>query len=278
MNKLLFFDIDGTLAMPGKAPGKDTVQAIRAARANGHRVFLSTGRPEYSIPEEINGIGFDGGIYFGGGRVVIHGETVYDQPIDRGLSRLVTEILLSYSLSFNLECAFHNYRYSAPQADLPLADMSDAGSELQRIRLMDQNDPHGRLFQKYDGEPVYKISFRSPSRKQFEAVRNRLSGTAKTVCFENLKPGFPLLFCEVSDPEINKGQALELVCHSFHMHTDQSIAFGDSMNDAEILRAAGLGIAMGNAEDRLKALADKICESCEENGVARELARLGLAI
>lgn len=47
------------------------------------------------------------------------------------------------------------------------------------------------------------------------------------------------------------------------------------MNDAEILAAAGLGVAMGNAEHRLKEIADTVCEHCEENGIAKFLHKLG---
>ena len=60
MPKLLFFDIDGTLCMPGKAPSPRTVEAIQKARANGHKVFLSTGRNITGIPKAVNDIGFDG--------------------------------------------------------------------------------------------------------------------------------------------------------------------------------------------------------------------------
>jgi hydroxymethylpyrimidine pyrophosphatase-like HAD family hydrolase len=48
------------------------------------------------------------------------------------------------------------------------------------------------------------------------------------------------------------------------------------MNDAEMLLAAGIGVAMGNAEPEVKKLSDRVCESVEEDGIARELERLGL--
>jgi hydroxymethylpyrimidine pyrophosphatase-like HAD family hydrolase len=48
------------------------------------------------------------------------------------------------------------------------------------------------------------------------------------------------------------------------------------MNDVEMLTAAGIGVAMGNSEPRVKELADRICETCDEDGVVRELERMGL--
>ena len=63
----IFLDIDGTLAMLGSAPGTATVEAVRTARKNGPMVFLSTGRARDGVPNAIEALGFDGGIYFDGG-------------------------------------------------------------------------------------------------------------------------------------------------------------------------------------------------------------------
>ena len=68
MKKLIFLDIDGTLIISGRPPSEAVGAAIRAARAKGHKVFLSTGRLEGNIPENIRSVGFDGGIYSAGGR------------------------------------------------------------------------------------------------------------------------------------------------------------------------------------------------------------------
>ena len=76
MRKLLFFDIDGTLAYPQQEPAPSTVEAIRRARKMGHMAFISTGRTIDSIPEAISRIGFDGGIFSAGGQIAI-GHTVF---------------------------------------------------------------------------------------------------------------------------------------------------------------------------------------------------------
>ncbi|HAS21053.1 MAG TPA: hydrolase [Lachnospiraceae bacterium] len=55
-----------------------------------------------------------------------------------------------------------------------------------------------------------------------------------------------------------------------------TIAFGDSMNDMAMIRTAGLSVAMGNSEQRIKDAADIVCESCADSGIAKELERLGL--
>lgn len=78
MSKLVFFDIDGTLAHPGDSPTPATVAAIRQLRTNGHKAFLSTGRTMDSIPGPVAEIGFDGGI-FSSGAVVMCGDQIIAQ-------------------------------------------------------------------------------------------------------------------------------------------------------------------------------------------------------
>ena len=69
---------------------------------------------------------------------------------------------------------------------------------------------------------------------------------------------------------------MELICRHFGAALKDAIAFGDSMNDAAMLECAGLSVAMGNACDELKAMADIICEDVAHDGVYQAFCRLGL--
>lgn len=130
--------------------------------------------------------------------------------------------------------------------------------------------------EQYHGEPIYKVSFYAETHKQIDHLAQNLGHAVKVVSFDNLLPDLLLIAGEVSDKTVNKGVALEAVCEYFGIPTAQSIAFGDSMNDAEMLRAAGIGVAMGNSSEQVKLLADQVCESCAEDGVAKALTRFGL--
>ena len=66
------------------------------------------------------------------------------------------------------------------------------------------------------------------------------------------------------------------VLEQYGIQPEESIAFGDSENDNEMLRAAGIGVAMGNALEETKAASDYVTDDCDDEGVAHALAHFAL--
>lgn len=275
MTKLLFFDIDGTLAYPGQTPPMSAVDAIRNARKNGHKAFLSTGRTIDSIPQAVADIGFDGGIFSSGG-VIVSNDTILAQHfMCVSIVQAILSLLLREGIFFILETPEGRYNSENGQRILSQTDLSSVSPKMQQLVHDVLFDPTAIPYERYIGQPVYKIAYYSADRSIASLLSGELKGLAKVVPFDNI-PGFPLSTGEISDPMINKGSALESICRHLGLHPASSIAFGDSMNDAEILSAAGLGVAMGNADPQLKNLADVICDSCENDGIAKTLFLLNL--
>lgn len=268
MGKLVFLDIDGTIVPLGRIPSKKTVEAVRAARANGHKVFLSTGRREADVPEHVRAIGFDGGIYSAGGRAVVSGKEILNRPMPEPLVQQATGILRERDLYFILESAGGAYVGTKKQT------VSNAVAQVIQLLRAELHIVGQKQRPEYD--PVYKIIFLAESNSQLERVAQRLSATATVVCSSSLFPGIPAFTGEISSIGINKGDALTRICEYLNADLNDCIAFGDSMNDIEILQTAGLGIAMGNADACVKEIAGQVCENCEEDGVAKALARMNL--
>ena len=74
----------------------------------------------------------------------------------------------------------------------------------------------------------------------------------------------------------NKGVGLRTICKDAGIDISEAIAFGDSYNDVFMLKEAGLGIAMGNAEDAVKDAADMVTDDCDHDGIAKALQKLGI--
>lgn len=270
---LLFFDIDGTLAMPGLPPSAEDVAAIRRARARGCGAFLSTGRSVGFIDPAIRAIGFDGGVYHAGGRVLLGDRVLLDSPMEPSQVHTLISLLRGRVSSMTLEAANCSYGEGVQFSELLTREGS---TELQRIKLQSELQEL-RPLSDYREEPVYKISFFGGPELTQRTLAAGMPPWAKPLLFENLIPGLPIIAGEVSDRRCSKAAAMEVLCRALGCSPADCVAFGDSLNDAEILEAAGIGVAMGNAPDRVKALADRVCEPCADSGVAKELARLGLA-
>ena len=96
--------------------------------------------------------------------------------------------------------------------------------------------------------------------------------------FPELK--FPLfssrLGADIIEVQASKANGLVRLCEYYGMDISQTVAFGDSMNDYEMIEKAGCGVVMANGDEYLKTIADRICESVQEDGVVRELERMHL--
>lgn len=96
--------------------------------------------------------------------------------------------------------------------------------------------------------------------------------------FEDLK--FPLFAgkqgADVIEKKNSKAKGLLMVCQHFGTTMEEAYAFGDSMNDYEIIQAVGVGVAMGNGDPRLKKVADYVAPDIREDGIYRACVELGL--
>lgn len=278
MEKLLFFDIDGTISYPGTNPASAVVEAIRNARYNGHKVFLSTGRTRNRVPKAVMNIGFDGGIFSAGG-IVLYGDVILSQHfMPEAMVQSVRSLLQGKRVFYRLETEDGDFRSENGSSVFSQLDMTAVGMKTQQLTrelLLDTALPP---ISAYSGQPVYKISFFNAEPGLTDRIEGVLNSSAKLIRFDNLISDFPMQPGEISAFNINKGVALQTLCRHLGKTEADCIAFGDSMNDASILRTAGLGIAMGNAETQVKDLADMVCDRCENDGIAKALYELRLAV
>ena len=275
MSKLLFFDIDGTLAMPGRTVSQRTRDAIRAARARGHKAFICTGRSPELVNEDILSIGFDGGIFHAGGRAMIDGKTVYDNHADAKMLDDVLPSIKEYAVFYNYETTDGDY-FSRFDPDV-LKEVQVDGANTELLRLIEAlASPENRPVGDYAGQGIYKVFFFVRKVADYEKIIEAFGPGYLPTNFSNMIEDLPIVACEVTRADINKGAAILGLCSYLKASVSDTISFGDSMNDIMMIRTTGLSVVMANAEQRVKDEADVICESCDDDGVAKELERLGL--
>lgn len=164
--KLIFLDIDGTLLPPGEMTvPASAVEAIRQARANGHKVFLCTGR-NLRMTKPLLAYGFDGFVCSAGGYVGCDGKILVDLPMEPAQVEGLREVLGRAGAECTLEARDDTYggiRMIERFAHLFPRKPGQLNSEAERWRKTMEYGMTIRPIEEYHGEPVYKVVFIAPN-------------------------------------------------------------------------------------------------------------------
>lgn len=273
--KLIFLDIDGTLIARFSSPSPSVKKAIRAARSNGHKVFLCTGRNMPIIGQDILEVGFDGIIASAGSHVEVDGQVLFDCPLPEETIQECLQAFHSNEIFCRIETADGIYMDTQMQSLLRNTTPDPSNSELVRMQKELESGLDIRPYDEYPRKGAYKICFSSATLEAISQAKARLGDRFHFV----VHPFFTSSSCyngEIIRKDLGKGHGMDIVCHHYGATRQDSIAFGDSMNDYEMMKAAGTSVAMGNACQELKDMADNICESVDHDGIYHEFLRLGL--
>lgn len=272
--KLIFLDIDGTLTEPGKNVPPDTaVESIRRARANGHRVVLCSGR-NYGMLSPLLQYGFDGLVGSAGGYIEYGGQVVYDCPMTPEQQEKALRALASDGIYRTVEGKDRSYTDESFKEFLREAARSGGNSELLRWREQIESELGIRPMAEYQGESIYKIGFVCRSAADLREPMRAL-GDSFDFCIQGTDQ-LGSINGELINKAFNKGMAVERLCDYLGHPIADTIAFGDSMNDLEMIQTAGLGVCMGNGSPALKKIADEVCPPVQEDGLLRAFEQHGL--
>ncbi len=273
--KLIFLDIDGTFVSAMAAPSAYAVEAVRGARANGHKVFLCTGRNMPIIGNDILEVGFDGVIASAGSHVEIEGEVLFDKILPEETIQECLSIFHAHGMYCRIETPEGIYTDPQMEALLKTVKPDKTNSELIRMQKEIEAGITISPYKEYPGQGAYKICFTSKDLESIEKTKKYLEdrfGYAvhpyanSSTCYNG----------EIIPKGIDKGKGMEIVCRYYREHLQNTVAFGDSMNDYEMMMAAGISVAMGNACEELKQIADVVCGNVLEDGIYYEFRRMGL--
>lgn len=263
--KVIFLDIDGTLTEPGRnEPPASAQEAVRQARERGHQVFLCSGR-NYAMLAPLLRYGFDGFVASSGGYIRCGEEVIYDCPMTEEQKQAAMDSLKANGVYRTVECVDGAYTDEGFKDFLRDHASEGENSELLRWREQIEASLDIRPMAEYKGQPVYKIVIMSPSRENLKKPMEVLGQDFMFCLQKEEKGGF--INGEIVNRRFDKGQAVERVCAHLHIPLEDSIAFGDSANDKEMLETAGVSICMENGSEEMKKLADQICPSVEADGI-----------
>lgn len=273
--KLIALDLDGTLFNhQGKISEKNKA-AIRHAKSHGIQVIISTGRPFVGLPvDELNDLSIDYAITANGSAIyrISKKELLFEDAISAAHGAALLEELYQHTLHMDVFIDGNAYTQQSTRAfinklqvpeslrayirdsrtvveDLP-AFILDNRLNVQKLTLNFLPDMHGGLLNR-------------------DKILSLLSGHQD---LHFVSGGFRNI--EVNKTGVSKAKGLLFLCRQLHIPVKATMACGDSENDYDIVTAAGLGVAMANAEPLLLHNADFVTLSNEEHGVAYAIEKL----
>lgn len=268
----IFLDVDGTYADFGVVP-EAHAQAVQAARANGHKVFLCTGRPVSMLPEHILDAGFDGLVASAGAYVKVAEEVLVDTRFPADLAAKTLEVLDAYDSVYVLEA--QESLHVRPEAQQRLRAMVESHFE------QSGNDPVkgssailGSLSPWLASSPLFaKVTVfdsQVPMASIVAEVGERLDVVANSIADEGHNAG------ELFQRGISKADGVAAAIAHLGIPQGDSIAFGDGQNDLEMIAYAGIGVAIEGSNPELLRLADRTALPPNRHGIAIAFAELGL--
>lgn len=272
--KLIFLDIDGTLTEPGKnVPPASAQEAVHRARAAGHIVALCSGR-NYGMLSPLLKYGFDGVISCAGGCIEYGEQMIYDCPMTPEQQENVLAVFQESGVYRTIGSRYYSYTDEGFKEFLAENAQSKANSELLRWRVQLENELDIRPMAEYGGEPIYGLTFMSPGQERLEPPMQALKNDFN-FCIQDTD-ACGIVNGELINKSYNKGTAVLRLSGYLGIPAENTIAFGDSMNDLEMLQTAGYSVCMSNGSRQLKQAADMVCPPVNKDGLYRAFAQLGL--
>lgn len=276
--KIVFLDVDGTLVDYHNNIPQSAIEAIQKARANGHLVYVCTGRSRAEMQKEIWEIRIDGMIGGNGSYVEHHEDVIMHQLIPLEEAKHIVDWLHERGLEFYLESnnglfASENFREAARPVMKTYALRK--GKTEEEVKDQEAEDLlHGLV---YGGElyrdDLNKVSFiLSDYQDHLDSIEEFPELEAHTWGGR----GETALFGDLGVKDINKAHAIDVLLDYLKANKKDTIAFGDAKIDIPMLEYCEVGVSMGNGGPEILAMADMVTDDVEEDGLYNAFKKLDL--
>ena len=265
--KSVFLDVDGTLVDEAGQIPDSARRAVREARANGHRVFLCTGRSLAELWPEIIDIGFDGLVAAAGAYVQVRGEVLRHDHIDPAEIQHVVDFFDPLGVQYYFQ-GTHGI-YGSPGIRPKLRQLI-TGSVTDEDLLAELQHGLFRFINSIivDADPravdITKAIY-VDATVPIDAIRAEFAGNFDVI--PSSVPMFGPNSGEMQLPGVHKATGIDVVLEHLGIDRGDTIALGDSYNDLEMLEHVGVGIAMGNAPQRVRDVADETTAAPDDDGI-----------
>ncbi|WP_413374785.1 Cof-type HAD-IIB family hydrolase [Alkalihalobacillus sp. 1P02AB] len=254
---VIFFDIDGTLLTEEKTLPASTKEAIMKLKELGHEVAIATGRAPFMYKKLREELGIDTYVSYNGQYVVLNGEVIYTNP----LNREALEQLTNEALENGHPVVFMNHEEMKANVAEDHEYIQESIATL-KVYQMPGHDPHF-----YKDRDIYQTLLFCQENEEVPYEQKY-----KDLDFVRWHP----VSLDVIPQGGSKAVGIAKIMEKLGYPKERQYAFGDGLNDIEMLTEIENSVAMGNAEPEVKDCARYVTKSVDEDGIAHGLKMVGL--
>jgi Cof subfamily protein (haloacid dehalogenase superfamily) len=256
--RILFLDIDGTIIRPDDTIELSTKQAISNVQEKGIEVVVATGRPIHEIEHLASELNIHSFIGYNGAFALYNGQNIYNEPMNEATVQKLVNTAKLHNHELVLYTSESNYLlpFQSPKID-------------QFIKTFHLNK--NKTFSTFITKKVLGMTIITDDEKGSDLYQIGDGIHLSQVNVANMRHCF-----DVIRDSVNKGSGVEQLLKHLDIPRECSIAFGDGMNDKEMIEYVGEGFAMGNSHPDLFAYAKHLTTDVNNSGIYNGLKSLGL--
>jgi Cof subfamily protein (haloacid dehalogenase superfamily) len=252
--KIIFFDIDGTILSHRNYTISDSTRdSIRQAKANGHLVYINTGRTIAEIDDEIKEIGFDGYVCGCGTYISYHSSVLLHTTLDDSIRQAIIQDIQEYQLDAVLEGSNAIYFDSQVTNEKIIFIKDMYQKKLFSVLNWDASDVSFDKFCIWSSSQKAANSFHEKYEDRFDFI------------FRNGH------LMEVVPKGYSKATGIEFLLKHLNISHENAYALGDSANDFTMLKYVKHSIGMGNSEELIRNMVSYLTKDVDDGGVEHAL-------
>ena len=267
--KLIAFDLDGTLFNDKKEVTPATLKTLERAAEMGIEIVPATGRFWNAVPENVKAMKFVRYVIsLNGAQIadVAEMKSLADFTIPVERAETMCRVFEELPVLFDFVADGMGYMKRGQYDRIPEISIGDWQTKIMQAMRKPVDDIYEALRQ-YKG--IQKMQIYTLDKTLRENLLKSLPHVFPNALFTSSVPNN----IEINDLEANKGSGLKFLAEYLGVPLESTLAFGDGLNDISMIQLAGTGVAMGNAADEVKEIADYITLDCNNDGVSEGIKK-----
>ena len=272
--KMVCIDMDGTLLGKSKKISKESKEVIKTIHDKGVEIVITTGRIYNNAAYYSHLLGVKSPVIAANGAIVMdknNNKIIYENNIETDVCVRLIELLYKMNFFFHfytLDSIYCRDKLTKISTEIYMTKQVGFDNLKIKYHIIKNLEEWKDFFKRTNGQITKCIAF-SPKPSKIIELKKELDNMEEVVYF-----GSGSRSVEINSRGVSKGRGVKALADYYGFKREEIVCIGDNENDISMIEYAGLGVAMGNAIDEVKELADYITDTNKENGVAKAIKKI----